>query len=69
MGQLRNRPVMLVSGLGDSQSITTVKTLIGQARSGSLLQLYEGSGHGTSLLMSEPSLAPLIVFWLEAHNR
>ncbi len=69
MPDLGDRPVMLVAATGDGQSISAVKSLITEARSASLLKLYTGSGHGTSLLTTETDLVPLIIYWLDSHNQ
>lgn len=63
------RPVMLVAGQSDYESANGVRQLGLLLKGDSLMRLYATSTHGTAMLADQPTLMPLIVSWLEEHNR
>jgi len=63
------RPVMLVAGQSDYESANSVRELGLLLKGDSLMRLYATSTHGTAMLADRPTLMPLIVNWLEEHNR
>jgi hypothetical protein len=63
------RPVMLVAGQSDYESANGVRELGLLLKGDSLMRLYATSTHGTAMLADQPTLMPLIVSWLEEHNR
>lgn len=61
-----NRPLLIVASQEDSYSADSSQTLADSATSATL-QLYDGAGHGTTMLTREPALSELILDWLNTH--
>jgi alpha-beta hydrolase superfamily lysophospholipase len=62
------RPVFLVTAQRDTQSAAGVKTLATVVQGDALVRIYRGNAHGISLF-SEGDFIPMIVSWLDTHNR
>lgn len=65
--QLRERPLLLVASQEDSYAAQSAQALVGLAGSQSELVLYDGAGHGTTMLQLESRLAGVILAWLQTH--
>jgi pimeloyl-ACP methyl ester carboxylesterase len=62
------RPVFLATAQRDTQSSAGVKTLATVVQGDALVRIYRGNAHGVSLF-SQGDFIPMIVSWLDTHNR
>ena len=58
-----DRPILIVASEEDGYSADSSRTLFESAANAEL-ELYNGAGHGTTMLSNEPRLTDLIVAWL-----
>ncbi len=63
-----DRPVLIVASAEDGYAADSSRRLAGLAP-GAALTIYEGAGHGTTMLIREPGLTDLILDWLRRHSR
>ena len=62
------RSVFLITAQLDTQSSAGVKTLAAVVQGDVLIRIYRGNAHGVSLF-SQKDCMPMIVSWLDTHNR
>jgi pimeloyl-ACP methyl ester carboxylesterase len=68
MARYAGRPILIVASRNDALGGADSTTLDKLAQGEHKLQIYDGSGHGTTLLSAHPDLIVLIVEWLAAHK-
>ena len=65
IGPYGERPILIVASEGDVFAADSSRTLSELAVGNAVLQIYDGSSHGTNMLDDVPQLSDLIVDWLD----
>jgi hypothetical protein len=67
LGDWGERPLFIAVSAEDGYSADSSRTLQEEATGETVLQMYQGAGHGTAMFTPQPDLIDLILDWLAVY--
>ena len=65
LAEYGERPVLIIASQEDTYAARSAEELLKYARGEARLEMFDGIGHGTQMLINQPDLTSLILEWLQ----